>query len=201
ARLCADRLAGLAERTDGRCADDGDSLLPGFATGPAGIGWALARFAATVAEPRYRLAGQRAVRYDAWRYTASSGWCRGAAGLLVARGCLDDEGLDRAVEIFAGRPVPRDLSLCHGELGSVESLGVLAAAGGPAVAPRAWRHRTGLVLSVVKQHARFCGTPGGADTPGLLDGLAGIGYGLLRLGFAERVPSVLFVEPTPTPNH
>jgi lantibiotic modifying enzyme len=116
----------------------------------------------------------------------------------VAQGCLGDAGLDRAVELFAGRPVLRDLSLCHGELGSVEALGVLAASGGPAVAPRAWRHRTGVVLSGVKQCSRFCGTPGGVATPGLLDGLAGIGYGLLRLGFPERVPSVLFVEPTPS---
>jgi lantibiotic modifying enzyme len=32
---------------------------------------------------------------------------------------------------------------------------------------------------------------------GLLNGLAGIGYGLLRLGFAHRVPSILLLEPAP----
>jgi lantibiotic modifying enzyme len=31
--------------------------------------------------------------------------------------------------------------------------------------------------------------------PGLLTGLAGIGYGLLRIALPERVPSVLSLEP------
>jgi lantibiotic modifying enzyme len=40
-------------------------------------------------------------------------------------------------------------------------------------------------------------------TPGLISGLAGIGYGLLRLAFATRVPSVLLLEPAsrPVSNH
>jgi type 2 lantibiotic biosynthesis protein LanM len=229
ARMCADDLAALAERTGGRCADDGTGLPPGFVAGPAGIGWALSRFAATAANPRYRQAAQHAARFGAWGpeksqrigrngttepgrgreespgidrdgVTAagrSPGWCRGTAGLLVARGSLDDAGLEQVVQEFAGRPVLRDLSLCHGELGILEALGVLAAAGGPALAPKVWRHRAGLVLGVMRQRSRFCGTPGGVATPGLLDGLAGVGHGLLRLGFAERVPSVLFLEPTP----
>jgi lantibiotic modifying enzyme len=33
----------------------------------------------------------------------------------------------------------------------------------------------------------------------LLTGLAGIGYGLLRLAFSERVPSVLLLEPSTGP--
>ena len=36
-----------------------------------------------------------------------------------------------------------------------------------------------------------CGLPQGHETPGLMMGLAGIGYGLLRLAWPERVPSVL----------
>ena len=297
ARACADRLAGLANRTGGECTEplagradradradggysgDTDPRPAGFAHGPAGIGWALARFAATVAEPAYRLAGQRAVRHDTRYYSParnyspagndshagnygpagtsspagndrtagscsaggndsaagscsaggndnlagndrtagscsaggndsaagagrSPGWCRGTAGLLVARGALDrgvldEAGLQQAVRGFASRPVLRDLSLCHGELGVLEALAVLAAAGGPALTPRDWRRRTGLVLGAIRQNSRYCGTPGGAPAPGLLDGLAGIGYGLLRLGFADRVPSVLFLESTP----
>ena len=33
--------------------------------------------------------------------------------------------------------------------------------------------------------------PLGVETPGLMTGLAGIGYGLLRLAAPERVPNVL----------
>ncbi|MGW0413846.1 hypothetical protein ACWDZX_21585, partial [Streptomyces collinus] len=44
---------------------------------------------------------------------------------------------------------------------------------------------------------------GGITTPGLLTGLAGHGLGLLRLGFADLVPSALLLrtpdpEPVPT---
>jgi lantibiotic modifying enzyme len=38
--------------------------------------------------------------------------------------------------------------------------------------------------------------PLGAETPGLMTGLAGIGYGLLRLAEPERVSSVLLLEAT-----
>jgi type 2 lantibiotic biosynthesis protein LanM len=198
ARTCADQLAIAAERTGGRCTDADDDLPAGFAAGPAGIGWALVGRAAGQDESLGHQAGQLAVRYDAARHDGSPGWCRGTAGLLVARGILnDDAGLRQEVQRLAERPVLRDLSLCHGELGILDAMAVLAASGGPALAPRAWRRRAGLVLGVLRQQSRFCGTPGGVPTPGLLDGLAGVGYGLLRLGFAERVPSALFLHPTP----
>jgi Lanthionine synthetase C-like protein len=38
----------------------------------------------------------------------------------------------------------------------------------------------------------------GVESPGLMTGLAGIGYGLLRLAEPTRVPSVLVLTP-PTP--
>ena len=37
--------------------------------------------------------------------------------------------------------------------------------------------------------------PSIVEAPGLLVGLAGIGYGLLRLAYPERVPSVLVLAP------
>ena len=41
----------------------------------------------------------------------------------------------------------------------------------------------------------LCGVPNGTTTPGLMPGLAGIGYNLLRLADPGRVPSILLVEP------
>jgi lantibiotic modifying enzyme len=35
--------------------------------------------------------------------------------------------------------------------------------------------------------------PRGAEPPGLMIGLAGVGYGLLRLAAPERVPAVLLL--------
>lgn len=99
----------------------------------------------------------------------------------------------------------RDLSLCHGEFGVLEAVTALAERRGPATGPagscppadQALRRRAGLVLDAIERYGAHCGVPGGLATPGLLTGLAGIGYGLLRLGFADRVPSVLLLEPTP----
>jgi hypothetical protein len=45
-----------------------------------------------------------------------------------------------------------------------------------------------------------CGTPGQISTPGYLHGLAGIGYGLLRLAEPSMVPSILLFEPLATPS-
>ena len=56
----------------------------------------------------------------------------------------------------------------------------------------ATRHRrTGEVLATLRREGPRCVTPDRVPTPGLLTGLAGIGYGLLRLGFPEQTPSVL----------
>lgn len=89
---------------------------------------------------------------------------------------------------LAERPLMRDLSLCHGELGIAE---VLAATG----CETARRRHAGLILDAIDRYGPCCGTPDGVPTPGLLTGLAGIGYGLLRLGYPERVPSALLLEP------
>jgi class II lanthipeptide synthase len=218
ARASADQLAALVERTGGRCLAAAQPVPPGFASGPAGVGWALARFGAITGDPAYREAGRRAVRCAVAPATGgvgdgSPGWCRGAAGLLVARSCLGDTGLHREGQLLIQRLVLPDLSLCHGEADITEALTMLTPgelaptartstrqdSRGLAGLPPPWRHRAGLMVSALGRHTRFCGTPGGVPTPGLLRGLAGVGYGLLRAGFTERVPSVLFLEPTPAP--
>jgi lantibiotic modifying enzyme len=213
ARACADRLCELVEDTDGHCRSDGDRA-DGFAAGPAGIGWSLVRFAETgfaetgfaeagfaeagAAEPRYLAAGRLAARRGAETPSPdeSLGWCSGASGRLLALTCLPAaaEGLDEEASILAHRPVLEDLSLCHGEAGVADVLAVLTAATRSRAAYRAQRHRAGLLLDVVNRYASVCGTPGGVSTPGLLNGLAGVGYGLLRLGFADRVPSALLLQ-------
>jgi beta-phosphoglucomutase-like phosphatase (HAD superfamily) len=50
--------------------------------------------------------------------------------------------------------------------------------------------RAGL-FAVAVPNALICGLPLDVRSPGLMTGVAGIGYQLLRLAAAERVPSVL----------
>jgi lantibiotic modifying enzyme len=170
---CARRLAGVVRDTD--------AMAGGFADGAAGIAWALAGRddeAARIALSLVRTAPD------------GFGWCTGVAGLAVA-------GAADPAPLLTDRPVLTDLSLCHGELGIAEALTVLATTGDrPERVAAARRRRAGLVLDAIHQYGATCGTPDAVPTPGLLSGLAGIGYGLLRLGFAERVPSALLFEPS-----
>lgn len=54
-----------------------------------------------------------------------------------------------------------------------------------------------LILGSIKQYGWQCGIPRNVESPGLMVGLAGIGYGLLRLADPARVPSVLTLETSP----
>ncbi len=168
----------------------------GFAEGLAGIGWAL-----TTAGPdeHHQAAGRRVATLLGDRSKpAASGWCRGTAGTVLARASLstdaDPRYLTGCVEALADAPVRRDLSLCHGELGVTEVLTQLAGSDRHTFATRALRRRTGLVLDVLRRHGSLSGVPGGVRSPGLLTGLAGIGYGLLRHAAPQQVPSVLLLQ-------
>jgi lantibiotic modifying enzyme len=52
-----------------------------------------------------------------------------------------------------------------------------------------------IVLESIHRDGWLCGVPLGVESPGLMTGLAGIGYELLRLAEPRRVPSVLMLEP------
>jgi type 2 lantibiotic biosynthesis protein LanM len=207
ANACAGQLTALVESSGGGCVADDEPVRGGFAAGPAGVGWALTRFAGDAVGSRGFRAGQRALRRageppvlagGALADGAGLGWCSGVAGLLIARSGLDDVDrteLRAAGQALTSRPILHDLSLCHGELGITDALALLDSAAGRPRMSAGFRRQAGRILDAVGRRTRCCGTPGAVETPGLLSGLAGIGYGLLRLGFPDRVPSVLLQEP------
>ncbi|GAA3030882.1 type 2 lanthipeptide synthetase LanM family protein [Actinokineospora globicatena] len=168
----------------------------GFADGAAGMALALSRYAAwepDQAASAAAMAAARQVVATAAAPTDDVGWCQGAAGMAVGAAAAGI-GCD-VLSLLGGteRAVPADLSLCHGESGITEALLVLASADR---CPRSTlRGRAALLLDALERHGPVCGTPGGVSTPGLLRGVAGVGYGLLRLAFADRVPSVVTLEP------
>jgi lantibiotic modifying enzyme len=183
ATSCADRLA--AELTDGPAPREA-----GFADGAAGIAWALRTCSPALpggATPGHVRAAQAATdsvtAADSER-TTRFGWCAGLAGLVLGRP-LDDTGA--WTRALVDRALLRDLSLCHGEFGIADV--VVATTDDQA----ARRHYAGLALDAIDRYGPRCGTPEGVSTPGLLTGLAGIGYGLLRLGFGNVVPSALLL--------
>lgn len=130
----------------------------------------------------------------------ASAWCRGDAGIalavLDAPGALADPHLaawarETAERLGQNGAAPDD-SLCHGEAGLCELLGHTAL---PEARPH-WLRRAGALLASVEENDARSGAPDGVPHPGLLTGLAGIGHGLLRAGFPERVPSLLLMRTT-----
>lgn len=157
---------------------------PGFAEGIAGMDHALV----VVTGESPPSAGPPAAP------PVGPGWYQGTAGAVLG---TRDRTPDRAIAAVADHPVLSDLTLCHGELGRTDVLAALDSLAGNGPAADILRHRSGMVMDVLRRDGPRCATPNGVATPGLLSGLAGIGYGLLRIGFPRRVPSALLLEPSP----
>jgi len=204
--LAVHRATGRAEAWRGaeRCAER-ISVAPlpvagGFAEGAAGIGWALLRFAAAGGGEQYRTAGLRALRRAAVEVAGGRAWCEGAAGVALAVADSPDARTDpdlsgwlaeQAGALADSAPLADD-SLCHGELGLLELLGHSALTGDRTP----WVRRAGTLLAAADRAGPRCGTPGHVPHPGLLTGLSGIGHGLLRAGFPDRIGSALLLNPS-----
>ncbi|MDB9373348.1 type 2 lanthipeptide synthetase LanM family protein [Nodularia sphaerocarpa] len=130
-------------------------------------------------------------------------WCNGAPGIGLARlhclSYLDDSQIraeiNTALKTTLAHGFGGNHSLCHGDLGNLEFL--LQAS--LILDQPQWKtevDRLGsVILDSIDQQGWLCGVPLGVETPGLMTGLAGIGYELLRLAAPEFVPSVLVMEP------
>jgi len=128
-------------------------------------------------------------------------WCYGAPGVglsrLTALGSADPflrDDLEAALRATQDRGCGFNHSLCHGDLGNLDLLiQAETVLDRPdlktEIARRAWS-----ILDSLERNGSLCGTPLGLEVPGLMNGLAGIGYRLLRLAAPERVPSVLSLE-------
>ncbi|MFB7215655.1 type 2 lanthipeptide synthetase LanM family protein [Streptomyces sp. NPDC056255] len=186
-----------AERCAGLLSEASLPAAPGFADGSAGIGWALLRFAEAGGGEPYRASGLAALRAATGAVDRDISWCRGRTGVALA--VLDSPAAqsdpllsawahEAAADIARTEPPPDD-SLCHGELGVLE----LLRRGEPSGVRTRWVERAGALLAAADRTKPRCGTPGQVSHPGLLTGLAGIGHGLLRAGFPDRVPSMLLL--------
>jgi type 2 lantibiotic biosynthesis protein LanM len=134
-------------------------------------------------------------------------WCHGAPGIGLARlrtlSHLDDAAtraeIEAALQTTLTHGFGGNHSLCHGDLGNLE----LLLQGGETLDAPQWRsqanHLAAMVLENIDRRGWVCGVPLEVESPGLMSGLAGIGYGLLRLAAPARVPSVLVLESPPDP--
>lgn len=135
---------------------------------------------------------------------AAVAWCHGAPGVglarLMTRGHgLDDAALDAdvavALETTSAYGFGSSHCLCHGDLGNAELLSLASEAyGDGAWRSRALRRAKAVLLDERQIGGWRCTARDLRETPGLMGGLAGIGYGLLRLANPSSVPSVLALE-------
>jgi type 2 lantibiotic biosynthesis protein LanM len=196
--------------------------LTGFSHGTAGIAWALAQLAEASGEERFRTAAEGALRYERSWFDAGRdnwpdlrdhqrtgeepemlhAWCHGAPGIGLGRigtlPYLDDSEIRgeicAAVRSTLAEGFGGSQSLCHGDLGNLELVReagrVLEDEGLKAEADRL----AARILTRIESGGLRCGSSPRIESLGLMVGLAGIGYGLLRAGWPDRVPSVLLLE-------
>jgi lantibiotic modifying enzyme len=196
--------------------------LAGFSHGGAGIALALLRLYRATGEDAFRSAAVDALVCERrlflphagnWRDLRSptderavdlpSGWCHGATGIGLARlGCLDlidDAGFAGEIEAALAttrnaRPWPLD-HLCCGNMGRAEFLLTAGLRLGRRDLTQLARDRAGEVLARSEARGGFIWLSGDDSVnPGLFQGIAGIGYELLRLAESAALPSVLLWE-------
>ena len=132
-----------------------------------------------------------------------SHWCNGAAGIALAwvacsRRLRDPRLRDDiaiAVRTTEASGFGFNHCLCHGDLGNVDAVDAAVRAGIPEVTTQTVDALTAEILASIERRGWLTGYPVGLEAPGLMMGLAGIGYGLLRRAAPDEVPSVLLLEP------
>jgi len=135
-------------------------------------------------------------------------WCHGAPGIGLARlaglPCLDDAAVRQEIAVAVATTLEHGFggnhSLCHGDLGNLDFLLAAArAADDSALLHRVYRLAGGILDRFEADEAEgwLSGLPGGVEVPGLMVGLAGIGYGLARLAVPDRLPCLLTLQSPP----
>jgi len=203
----------------------GERPLTGFSQGAAGIAWALQELAALSGEERFHAAAFDAIAYERSLFSPDEGnwpdlrafdepamsggqdkfmlaWSHGAPGIGLAQlrslRHLDDPATRTEIEIAVRTTLAQGFGhnhcLCHGDFGNLELLLQTSQ-----ILGSEWREHidrlTAIIVHSIDTVGWLCGNPMRLESPGLMTGLAGIGYELLCLAEPQRVPSVLLLEP------
>jgi type 2 lantibiotic biosynthesis protein LanM len=132
-------------------------------------------------------------------------WCHGAPGIglsrLAALRYIDDEPIREEIRIALEKTMTAGFglnhSLCHGDLGNLETLLIATQKLPDPQYHERLQHFSSVILDSIETNGWLTGVPLGVEAPGLMTGLAGIGYELLRLAMPDCVPSVLLAAPPP----
>jgi lantibiotic modifying enzyme len=193
--------------------------LAGFSHGVAGIALSLLQLAQVSQQERFRQGALAAFEYERSLFSPEQGnwvrflgqdeqefavaWCHGAPGIGLGRlGALpyiDDEQIREEIEIALDTTLKlgfgHNQSICHGDLGNLETVLLAGQVLNESRYHEHLKRLTAQVFGGMQEYGWVTGVPLGVETPGLMTGLAGIGYELLRLAAPEHVPSVLLLAP------
>jgi type 2 lantibiotic biosynthesis protein LanM len=194
-----------------------DRRLTGFSQGAAGIAYALLRLFAVTHDSRWLEAATEAIAYEQTMFSADAqnwvdlrsdppkfqvNWANGAPGIALARlgslSVLDTDTIRQEIAI-ALETTQRSMvwgvdSLCWGNFGRIETLLVAAQKLNCSNLLTAAHQATTVALENARIQGTFTLFPHGFSQvmhPGFFHGLSGIGYEILRLGYPNKLPSVL----------
>jgi len=188
--------------------------MGGFAHGVTGIGWALTHLARATASTQHEQLAQEAFAFEDALFDEQeqnwldlrmlegaktvAAWCHGAVGIGLAHLNLDPTLTYDSTRKFVRASAAATWRLgmgwnhcaCHGDLGNWELLNHAIAAG---EAPKGLKasHLLDLILTSLEQDGPSVGMGQNAFTPGLLPGVGGIAYQLLRAHPEHDLPSIL----------
>ena len=188
--------------------------MGGFAHGVTGIGWALTRLARATGSERHEQLAQEAFAFEDALFDeqeqnwldlrllenarTAAAWCHGAVGIGLAHLNLDPTLTHASTREFVQRAAAAtwrlgmgwNHSACHGDLGAWELLDHAITAG---EAPKelSASHLLDIILTSLEQHGPSVGMGRNAFMPGLLPGLGGVAYQLMRAHPEHDLPSIL----------
>ncbi len=200
-----------------------ETPLVGLSHGTAGIAWALAELYGVTNDVRFLKCSQKAIEYERTMYMPDEKnwadlryreerkrlgishpvqWCHGASGIALGRlmmlpyyeDAMIQQEIENAIQTTVHEGFGGSHCQCHGDFGNLEVLLVAA----DKLQNHSLRHKAEQLATIIVQEALekgwCCGIPQEEDTPGMMVGLSGIGYGLLRIAKPNIVPPVVVLD-------
>lgn len=140
-----------------------------------------------------RVAGRGSGDQAECRHEGSIAWCNGLAGRLIARDEFRPDGTETdAIALMAKLDTDEHLddSLCHGTMGALLALQSVAPSLSSDCRGKAAERTDAWLTRMLRDGAR-CGTINGVFSPGLMDGMSGIGMAALGIADPHSTPMIL----------
>ncbi|NQZ08876.1 MAG: hypothetical protein HRT35_17100, partial [Algicola sp.] len=149
---------------------------------------------------------------DQQQKQAMTAWCNGSMGIGYSRLLLQKElrkqlqplqdlivdneltlDIRRAATDVLSKPQLKDHGLCHGHFGNQEFVQQLMLSGQIELSESRFNANINDYLSGMNDNGLLAGREG-IEQLGLMDGLAGIGYQLLKFALPHQLPSILMLQ-------